>query len=104
VQAAAWQIQLAEADAEGSLDFESWRAADAQNAAAWNQLRGPWELLGEQATAPELIEMRRAALAQTRHAGRYRWIRLMRRVLTARIAIAAGLLAIAIGGLFYWAG
>jgi transmembrane sensor len=101
-QAAAWQIRLAETNDEGSrLKFEAWLAADTQNAAAWRQVRGPWEILGEQAAAPELIELRRAALAHAYHTGHR--MRSKRRMFTVRIAIAAGLLAIG-GGLFYWAG
>jgi transmembrane sensor len=101
-EAAAWRVRLAENDLAGSPELAAWIAEDARNAAAWRQVQDPWTLFGEQATSPEIIELRCRALAHAHEAGRGRWVRSRRFAIAHRLAIAAGILAVAIGGLFVW--
>ena len=62
-EAASWRVRLTEAGADTDLDFEHWLSRDPGNLAAWRQVQSPWDLLGEQATSPELLTARQAALA-----------------------------------------
>ncbi len=101
-EAAAWRVRLAENNLEDSPELAAWIAEDARNAAAWKQVQDPWTLFGEQATSPEIIELRCRALAHAHEAGRGRWVRSRRFAIAHRLAIAAGILAVAIGGLFVW--
>jgi transmembrane sensor len=102
IEAAAWRVHLAENDLADGPELAAWIAADARNAAAWKQVQDPWTLFGEQATSPEIIELRCRALAHAHEAGRGRWVRSRRFAIAHRLAIAAGILAVAIGGLFAW--
>src|SRR5687767_2506877 len=72
VEAAAWRKHLTENNVESSEAFEAWLALDSRHEAAWRRVQGPWQFFGEQAAAPELIELRRAALAEARNIGRRR--------------------------------
>ena len=74
-EASAWRVRLAEADADSSEAFEAWLALDARHDAAWNQVQAPWSQIGAQATAPELMALRRAALNRAPRPGRTRWPR-----------------------------
>jgi transmembrane sensor len=100
--AAAWRVRLAENDQEGSAELAAWIAEDARNAAAWKQVQDPWTLFAEQATSPEIIELRCRALAHAHETGRGRWVRSKRFAIAHRLAIAAGVLVAVIGGLFVW--
>jgi transmembrane sensor len=62
--AAVWRVRLTEAGLESSAAFEAWLAEDPTNETAWRQVGTPWDLLGEQATNPELLAARREALAR----------------------------------------
>jgi transmembrane sensor len=101
-EAAAWRVRLAEGDHESSLEHSAWIAADARNAAAWKQVQEPWTLFSEQAIAPEIIERRWLALAHAHEAGRGRWVRSKRFAIAHRLGIAAGVVALAVGGLLFW--
>jgi transmembrane sensor len=101
-QAAAWRVRLTQTDAASCPEFAAWLATDPRNVAAWKQVQEPWDLVGEHATAPEVIELRRAALAHAHAAGRSRWARSRRFVLAGRIGVAAAILFIAISGLLFW--
>jgi transmembrane sensor len=101
-EAAAWRARLAENDLESSPELADWIAADARNAAAWKRVQDQWTLFGEHATAPEIIDLRCRALAHAHEAGRGRWVRSKRFAIAHRLAIAAGILIVAIGGLFVW--
>ena len=101
-QATAWRVRLTETDAASCPEFAAWLATDARNVEAWKRVQEPWDLVGEHATAPEVIELRRAALAHAHAAGRGRWARSRRFALTRRIGAAAAILAVAVGGLFFW--
>jgi transmembrane sensor len=73
VDAAAWQIHLADHDLESTPEFEAWLEADPQNRAAWDQVLKSWEFVGQHAASPELLELRHRALADARDTARQRW-------------------------------
>ncbi|MDP3749280.1 MAG: FecR domain-containing protein [Phenylobacterium sp.] len=74
VEAAAWRVRLAEAGLEGSDALEAWLARDPANEAAWRRVQQPWDEIGDLATAPELMVVRRDALDRARRHSRARWI------------------------------
>ena len=98
-EAAAWRTQLTEEEAVSSAPFEAWLAADPHNAAAWNSVEGAWNNLGEQATSPELIALRRAALDDARRASKKRWVRFEP---ARRVAVAAVTLLAVLVGAYLW--
>lgn len=100
-EAAVWRTRLAEAGREGGEAFEAWLAADERNAAAWQQVEASWRLLGEHATAPELIELRGEALSDAHRARRTGALTTWRR----RAALAAAIVVLVTsGGFFAWLG
>lgn len=88
--AAAWVLRMPEVRADDDLRaaFEAWRAEDPAHAQAFDDAAGAWGLLGDHATAPELLHRRRDALDRARAAGRRRWggARPDRRLIAAGIA------------------
>lgn len=68
--AAAWRVRLTEAGLESSEAFEAWLAEDAANEAAWRQVAAPWDLLGQHAATPGVMQARRDALARAGAQGR----------------------------------
>jgi transmembrane sensor len=70
-EASAWRVALSEVGAETSPEFESWIAEPA-NEAAWDRMQATWELVGEHASAPALLALRRDALARAHRHGRRR--------------------------------
>ena len=93
-EAAAWRVHLAETGADTNAEFEAWLADDG-NRAAWARVEAPWDYFAEQATAPELIAARRAALGDARSAQQQRgrasgWSR--RLAALAATVVAAALL------------
>ena len=101
-EAAAWRVRLQEADAESTPEFAAWLATDPRHVDAWKRVQEPWSLVGEHAAAPEIIGLRRAALADAHAAGRTRWRRSRRFVFAGRVTAAAALLAILVVGFFFW--
>ncbi|MFL6602199.1 MAG: FecR family protein [Steroidobacteraceae bacterium] len=101
-EAAAWRVRLAQNELEDDPQFAAWIAADPRNAAAWDQVQDSWKVFGEHATSPEIIELRCRALAHAHEAGRGRWVRSKRFAMAHRLAIAACILAVAIGASFLW--
>jgi transmembrane sensor len=59
--AARWRVRLTELGVESTPEFDLWLLRP-ENAAAWDEISGPWEFMGEQASAPELAAARQAAL------------------------------------------
>ncbi len=102
MQAAAWRVRLSESDLENSPELSAWLTEDPRNASAWKRVQGEWTLFAEQATAPEILELRCNALAHAHEAGRGRWVRSKRFAIAHRLGIAAGVLMLAAGGLFAW--
>jgi len=100
-QAAAWRVRLAESADLHAGEFSSWLAQDPRNREAWRQVQAPWDVLGQQATAPGVIHLRRAALAHAHDAmrGTLSWPRRFRRPATLAVAAAA---AIAAGAFLFW--
>lgn len=101
VEAAAWRTHLTEMEVTSTPAFESWLTNDARNAAAWSRVQNSWDLLGEHATAPELLELRRKALGEARDAGRRRW-RKGGFSQHSRAAIAAGIAVLTIAAMLIW--
>jgi transmembrane sensor len=69
-QAAAWRARLAEASDLHAGEFSSWLAQDPRNREAWRCVQAPWEALGQHATAPGVIRLRRASLVHAHNAMR----------------------------------
>ena len=89
-EASAWRFRLAEDGVESSEAFEAW-IDDPLNAAAWDQVQGPWLRMGEAATSPELMAIRAGALGRARRQGARRW-----RPTGAAGRMAAALAAVAV--------
>ena len=100
-QAAAWRARLAESPDLHSGEFSSWLAEDPRNREAWRSVHGPWDMLGQHAAAPGVIEMRRAALAHAHEAvrGNRLWPQRLRRPAMLATAAAAVLAA---GAFLFW--
>jgi transmembrane sensor len=101
-QAATWRVRLAEHDLEGCPELSAWLAEDARNAAAWQQIQQDWALFAEHANSPEILELRSEALTHAHEVGKGRWVRSRRFALTRGLGIAAGIVILAVGGLFVW--
>jgi transmembrane sensor len=73
-EALAWRARLAETGLESSEAFEAWMAADPANAAAWGDTEDAWALLDDPqvAQSPDLMAIRRRALATAASLGRRR--------------------------------
>ncbi len=100
--AAVWRVRLTEEGLESSAAFEAWLAEDAANDAAWRQVSTPWDLLGEQATNPEVVAARRQALARAAaHPAVHARARPRRAYLWS--GLAAGVVAIVAGALWLFA-
>jgi transmembrane sensor len=99
-QAAAWRARLAESHDGHALEFSSWLAEDPRNREAWRRVQGPWQFIGEQATAPGVIQLRRAALIHAHDATRRSGIRRSRALW--RTAAIAAMLLLAVGSLTLW--
>ena len=100
-QAAAWRARLAESADLHTGEFSSWLAQDPRNRDAWRRVQAPWEVLGQQATAPGVIRLRRTALAHAHNAMRSNllWPKRFRR--PAALAAAAAF-ALAAGAFLFW--
>lgn len=101
-QAATWRVRLAESDLDGCPELSAWLASDPRNAAAWKRVQDDWALFAEQANSPEMLELRSEALAHAHEAGQGRWVRSRRFAIAHRLGIAAGIVILAVGGLFAW--
>ena len=65
-EAAGWLARLHELGVSTTPEFEAWRRSAPAHQAAWARVEAPWRQLGEQATAPELMTRRGAALERAR--------------------------------------
>src|SRR3546814_12903314 len=72
-EASAFRVRLAEAGMDSSEALEAWLEADPTHSAAWAPVNDPWELIGDHATAPELVALSRAAPSRAPRLGRTRW-------------------------------
>jgi transmembrane sensor len=98
-EAAAWKVRLHELGVESSLEFEAWLAADPAHADAWRQVEAPWELFGDQASAPAMVAARRDALARAHARARPRYPAWA--ALAASIALLLSSV-LAYGGYLWW--
>jgi transmembrane sensor len=100
-QAAAWRARLAESSDLHAGDFSSWLAQDPRNREAWRRVQAPWDVFGQQATAPGVIRLRRAALVHAHDAmrGNLLWPKRYRRPAMLAAAAAAVLAA---GAFLFW--
>jgi transmembrane sensor len=101
-EAAAWLARLHELGVTTTPEFEAWRHSSPGREQAWSSAQRTWRYLGDQATAPELIARRGAALERAHRAGQTRWRDQRTRLLKARVmaTAAAGLIAVAVGLLY----
>ena len=102
LEAAEWRLRLAEAGLESCAQFEAWLASSPQNAVAWDEIQAPWEFVGAQAASPELIELRRAALAHAQETNRSRWARPAKFAGVKTFAAAAVIVVVAVGAAWFW--
>ena len=99
-QAAAWRARLTDAADFQSQEFSSWLAQNPRNREAWDAVQGPWDVLGQHAAAPGVIELRRAALAHAHNAIRNNlWPKRYRR---PAIAATAAACLVAAGAFLFW--
>jgi transmembrane sensor len=100
-QAAGWRARLAESSELHAGEFSSWLAQDPRNREAWRQVQAPWDVLGQHATAPGVIRLRRVSLAHAQDAmrGNLVWPRRFRR--PAMLAAAAACV-LAAGAFLFW--
>lgn len=99
VEAAAWRTHLTETDQESTPAFEAWLVAEDANQRAWERVQQSWNSIGEQATSPELLDLRRKALSQARAVSSKRWLAATSFNRYRHAAIAAGLCLLVVGGL-----
>lgn len=99
-QAATLLIRLAEAP-ERDMELQRWLAQDPRHRQAWEAVQRPWGFLGEQATSPSVIRLRRHALVHAHNALRSNWIRARLARRPVRWAAAATVL-LAIGASVLW--
>lgn len=101
-QAAAWRARLGDATDLQSEEFSSWLAQDPRNREAWRAVQAPWDVLGQHAASPRVIELRRSALAHAHNAvrGNLFWRNGFRR--SASFAAAAASVLAAGAFLFWW--
>jgi transmembrane sensor len=101
-QAAAWRARLAESADLHAGEFSSWLAQDPRNREAWRRVQASWDVLGQHATAPGVIRLRRAALVHAHDAmrGNLHWPKRFRR--PAMLATAAAAVLAAGAYLFWW--
>jgi transmembrane sensor len=102
VEAAAWRARLSESDLESTPEFASWLLADTRHQAAWDRVQGPWRFIGEHQTSPELLELRRVALANAHKAAQARWRAPADGTRRLNKTLAAGVVLLACAALFVW--
>jgi transmembrane sensor len=99
-EAASWRVRLTEDGSAATPEFEAWRSLSPDHQRAWAAVDSPWQYLGDQRSAPELIAVRSAVLERARRAGQARWgsrrahplRRLASVAAVAALAAAAGVL------------
>lgn len=100
-QAVAWQVRLAESPELYAEDLSSWLAQDPRNREAWRSAQASWDFLGEHATSPAVISLRRAALAYASNTIRSQAVSRRLRRSPAWVATAA-VIFVAISSLTAW--
>lgn len=99
-RASAWRARLADTPGFQPQELASWLAQDPRHREAWETVQAPWDVLGQHAATPRVIELRRAALAHAHNAVRSNlWPRRFRR---PPVAIAAAACLVAAGAFLFW--
>jgi transmembrane sensor len=97
-EAAAWRLRLAhDPSLERSAEYLDW-SADLRNVSAREAVGEAWSTVGAMDTAPEMLELRRQALARLRRTGAGRW---GTRKMGARVAAAVLAVALFSAGALY---
>ncbi len=73
VEAAAWCVHLSEAEVQTTPEFEQWLQADSAHGEAWARVEPNCTIFKAHTTAPEVLALRRAALADAHDVARQRW-------------------------------
>jgi transmembrane sensor len=101
-EAVAWRIRLTESPDLFRSGLSAWLAEDPFNEQAWRAVQDPWMFLGEQATSPSVVRLRRAALVHAYNTLRSNWLRAKLRRPPVRLGAAATLLIALTAGLTWW--
>lgn len=72
LEASAWRRQLTEIGVESTPEFEAWLAEGPLNETAWRRVKTVWDFIGQEQVSPQLLDLRRAALADAQDAFRRR--------------------------------
>jgi len=105
--AADWFCRLNEAKGEAHVtverEFRAWLNADPRHAEAFANVSAAWDVIGDHAAEPEIVNLRQAALSDARSSAQSRWrpSRLPRWGIAAIAGYAAAVLLIA-GGYYYF--
>lgn len=102
-QAAKWRARRADGSMSETdeVEFERWLAADPENASRYEQACRTWTVVGEYATAPELLAMRVEALRGARDAQARRGRRHGPGVRAGAAAAAAAVILSLAGGVWF---
>ena len=100
-QAVAWRVRLAESSELYAQELSSWLAQDPRNHEAWRSVQASWDFLGEHATSPAVVSLRRAALAYASSAVRSQAVSPRLRRFPAWVATAA-VIFVAVSALTAW--
>jgi transmembrane sensor len=100
-QAVGWRVRLAESPELYAEELSSWLAQDPRNREAWRSAQASWDFLGEHATSPAVISLRRAALAYASNTIRSQAVSSRLRRFPAWVATAA-VIFVAVSALTAW--
>ena len=100
-QAVGWRVRLAESPKLHAEELSSWLAQDPRNREAWRSAQASWDFLGEHATSPAVISLRRAALAYASNTIRSQAVSSRLRRFPAWVATAA-VIFVAVSALTAW--
>jgi transmembrane sensor len=100
-QAVGWRVRLAESPELYAEELSSWLARDPRNREAWHSAQASWDFLGEHATSPAVICLRRAALAYASNTVRSQAFSARLRRFPAWVATAA-VIFVAVSALTAW--
>jgi transmembrane sensor len=101
-QATAWFVRLRseESGVDDLTQFQRWVEESPDNAAAYTKVSESWSVMGDYASAPEIMRGRRDALEDAGRAGHRRWQ--SPRPGWLRPAIAAACVAVVLAGAIAW--
>jgi transmembrane sensor len=100
-QAIAWRVRLAESPELYAEEFSSWLARHPDNYEAWRSAQASWDFLGEHATSPAVVCLRRAALSYASNAAQTQAVSPRFRRFPVWVATAA-VIFVAVSALTAW--